>query len=107
MVLKDRETLSTDGAIVCGIVLDFKTKDLIGGPDVQSRGVIYLKDAENLLAEIGNILCDTVAQAVKENRYDNMKVRVEAKEKIQAYVLRNTGKRPMILPAIVEVNGGK
>ena len=36
-----------------------------------------------------------------------MKVRVEAKEKIQAYVLRNTGKRPMILPAIVEVNGGK
>ncbi len=107
MVLKDRETLSTDGAIVCGIVLDFKTKELIGGPDVQSRGVIYLKDAENLLNEIGNILCDTVAVAVKENRYDNMKVRVEAKEKIQAYVLRNTGKRPMILPAIVEVNGGK
>ncbi len=107
MVLKDRETLSTDGAIVCGIVLDFKTKELIGGPDVQSRGVIYLKDAENLLNEIGNILCDTVAVAVKENRYDNMKVRSEAKEKIQTYVLRNTGKRPMILPAIVEVNGGK
>ena len=107
MVLKDRETLSTDGAIVCGIVLDYKTKELIGGPDIQSRGVIYLKDAENLLNEIGNILCETVALAVKENRYDNMKVRMEAKEKIAAYVAKNTGKRPMILPAIVEVNGGK
>ena len=53
MVLKDRETLSTDGTIVAGIVLDLKTKALIGGPDVQSRGVIYLKDAENLLNEIG------------------------------------------------------
>lgn len=106
MVLKDRETLSTDGAIVCGIVLDFNTKALIGGPDVQSRGVIYLKDAENLLNEIGSILCDTVAQAVKENRYDNMKARMEAKEKISAYVAKCTGKRPMILPAIVEVNNG-
>ena len=103
MVLKDRETLSTDGAIVCGIVLDFKTKELVGGPDVQSRGVIYLKDAENLLNEIGNILCETVALAVKENRYDNMKVRMEAKERISAYVAKSTGKRPMILPAIVEV----
>ncbi len=107
MVLKDRETLSTDGAIVCGIVLDFKTKELIGGPDIQSRGVIYLKDAENLLNEIGNLLCDTVAKAIKENRYDNMKVRMEAKERIAAYVAKNTGKHPMILPAIIEVNGGK
>ena len=107
MVLKDRETLSTDGAIVCGIVLDFKTKELIGGPDIQSRGVIYLKDAENLLNEIGNLLCDTVAKAIKENRYDNMKVRMDAKERIAAYVAKNTGKHPMILPAIIEVNGGK
>ena len=104
MVLKDRLTLSTDGAIVAGIVLDFKTKALIGGPDVQSRGVIYLKDAENLLNEIGNILVETVNEAVKDNCYDNMRVRMEAKDRISAYVAKNTGKRPMILPAIVEVN---
>ena len=104
MVLKDREALSTDGAIVLGVVLDFKTKELIGGPDVQSRGVIYLKDAENILNEIGNILVETIKEAVADNRYDNMQVRLEAKEKITRYVLKETGKKPMILPAIVEIN---
>ena len=104
MVLKDRETLSTDGAIVLGVVLDFKSKKLIGGPDVQSRGVIYLKDAENILKEIGNILVETIAEAVKDNAYDNMQVRAEAKERITRYVLKETGKKPMILPAIVEIN---
>lgn len=104
MVLKDRETLSTDGAIVAGIVLDFKTKALIGGPDVQSRGVIYLKDAENLLNEIGNILVNTVKEEVEADCYNNMTARVEARDRIAAYVLKHTGKRPMILPAIVEVN---
>ena len=104
MVLKDRESLSTDGAIVLGVVIDFKTKKLIGGPDVQSRGVIYLKDAENILKEIGNILVDTIKEAVKDNRYDNMHVRMEAKERINRYVLKETGKKPMILPAIVEIN---
>lgn len=104
MVLKDRENLSTDGAIVLGIVLDFKTKKLIGGPDVQSRGVIYLKDADYILNEVGNILTQTVKDAVAENRYENMKCRQEAKEKISRYILKQTGKKPMVLPAIVEIN---
>lgn len=104
MVLKDRETLSTDGAIILGVYLDLKTKEVMGGPDVQSRGVIYLKDADHILAEIGNILIETIKEAVSENRYDNMQVRIEAKEKITRYVLKETGKRPMILPAIVEIN---
>ena len=104
MVLRDRETLSTDGVIVLGVVLDFKTKGVIGGPDVQSRGVIYLKDAENILNEIGKILVDTIKEAVKDNRYDNMQIRLEAKDRISRYVLKETGKKPMILPAIVEIN---
>ncbi len=107
MVLKDRETLSTDGAIVVGVVLDFKTKELIGGPDIQSRGVIYLKDADHILAEIGNILVDTIRQAVEERRYENMAIRAEAKERINRYVLKETGKKPMILPAIAEINAGE
>lgn len=104
MVLRDRETLSTDGAIVVGVVLNFKTKELIGGPDVQSRGVIYLKDAEHIIQEIGNILIKTIEDAIKERRYDNMQTRLEAKDKISRYILKETGKRPMILPAIVEIN---
>ena len=104
MVLRDRETLSTEGVIVVGVVLNFKTKELIGGPDVQSRGVIYLKDADHIVAEVGNILIETIKENVAQNRYDNMQTRMEAKEKMSRFILKETGKRPMILPAIVEIN---
>jgi ribonuclease J len=104
MVLRDRETLATDGAIVVGVVVDFRTKKIIGGPDVQSRGVIYLKDADYIVKEIGNIMERTIEEAVAEYRYDNLQVRSEVREKISRYVAKETGKRPMILPAIVEIN---
>lgn len=104
MVLKDRETLSTDGAIIVGVVVNHKTKEIIGGPDVQSRGVIYLKDADYIIQEIGNIMEKTINEAVKNNVYDNLECRAEARERIARYVIRETGKRPMILPAIVEIN---
>ncbi|MBR4421364.1 MAG: ribonuclease J [Erysipelotrichaceae bacterium] len=107
MVLKDREKLSTDGAIICGVVLDFNTKKVIGGPDVQSRGVIYLKDADYILNEIGKLLISTIERNVEEGTYDNMQVRIEAREAISRYVLKVTGKTPMILPAIVEINIGE
>lgn len=104
MVIKDRETLSTDGAIIIGIVVNHATKEIIGGPDVQSRGVIYLKDADYIVKQIGVLMQNAINDAVKENRYDNMEVRAEAREKIARYVLHETGKRPMILPAIIEIN---
>lgn len=104
MVLRDREILSTDGAIITGIVVNYRTKEIIGGPDVQSRGVIYLKDADYLVKEIGNILEEVVNNAVKEKRYDNLVCRNEARDKISRYVFKETGKKPMILPAIIEIN---
>lgn len=104
MVLKDRELLSTEGAIVVGVVINHSTKEIIGGPDVQSRGVIYLKDADYIIQEVGNIIEKTITEAVKEGRYNNMDCRAEARDKIARYILKATGKRPMILPAIVEIN---
>ena len=104
MVLKDRETLSTEGAIVVGVFLNFKTKEILGGPDVQSRGVIYLKDADYIVNQVGNILMNTIEEMVQNGTYDNIQTRMEAKERISRYILKETGKRPMILPAIGEIN---
>lgn len=103
-VLRDRETLSTDGVIIIGVVVNHATKEVIGGPDVQSRGLIYLKDADYIVKEVGTIIENTINTAVAENRYENMAVRAEARDKITKYLLKETGKRPMILPAIVEIN---
>ncbi len=104
MVLKDRETLSTEGVIVVGVFLNFKTKEILGGPDIQSRGVIYLKDADYIVNQVGNIFMNTINEAVKEGNYENTATRMEAKERISRYILKETGKRPMVLPAIVEIN---
>lgn len=103
MVLRDRETLSTEGAVIVGVVVDYKTKKIIGGPDVQSRGVIYLKDSEHIMKEAGKILEETIEKAVKEKKYDNANCRMDAREKIVKYILKETGKKPMVLPAIIEV----
>ena len=104
LVLRDRQTLATDGAIIAGIVINHKTKEVIGGPDIQSRGVIYLKDADDIIKEVGNILENAINQAKEDNTYDNVTVRTEARDLIAKYVFKETGKRPMILPVIIEVN---
>lgn len=84
VVLKDREILSTDGAMIIGIVVDFKSKEIIGGPDVQTRGLIYLKDAEYIIKTAGDMMEHCVINAVKEKRYDNLEVRAEARERSAA-----------------------
>ena len=103
-VLRDRELLSTDGVIVVGIVCNFQTKEIIGGPDVQSRGVFYLKDADYIVKNIADIVVKVINENVRNNVYENMGTRVELRDKIQKYVFKETGKKPMILPAIIEIN---
>ncbi len=104
VVLKDREVLSTDGVMVIGVGINHRTKEIINGPDVQTRGLIYLKDAEYIIKEVGEIMERTIEEAVKENRYENMAARTEARDKIGKYLMKETGKRPMILPVIMEIN---
>lgn len=104
LVLRDRRILATDGAIIAGLVINFKTKEVIGGPDVQSRGVIYLKNSENIMTEVGNILERAVEKARKEKRFENVAVRNDVRDQISKFVFKETGKRPMVLPVIIEVN---
>ena len=104
VVLKDREVLSTDGVMIIGVGVSHKTKEVINGPDVQTRGLIYLKDADYIIKEVGNIMENCIINAVKEKRYDNLSVRGEAREKISKYLMKETGKRPMVLPVILEIN---
>lgn len=103
-VLKDRTTLSTDGVIIVGVAINYKTKDIIGGPDVQSRGVFYVKDSEYLIKNIGKIVVDVITEKVENGTYENLEAKVELRNRIERYVARETGKRPMIIPAIIEIN---
>ena len=104
VVLKDREILSTDGVMILAIGLDAKTKKIINGPDIQTRGLIYVKDAEYITTDVGKILEDTIQEAVANKTYDNLTTRNEIRDKISKYVYKQTANRPMVLPVILEIN---
>lgn len=104
VVLKDREILSTDGVMILAIGLDSKTKKIINGPDIQTRGLIYLKDAEYITDDVAKIMEDVINEAVKNKTYDNLETRSEIRSKVSKYLEKQTAKRPMVLPVILEIN---
>lgn len=104
VVLKDREILSTDGVMVLAIGLDFKTKKIVNGPDIQTRGLVYVRDAEYLTREVTRIMEDTIKEMVDARKYDNMECRAMIRERVSRYVFKQTAKRPMVLPVILELS---
>ena len=107
VVLKDREILSTDGVIILAVGIDAKTKKIINGPDVQTRGLIYLRDAEYITKDVAKIMEDTITADVEKKKYDNMETRGHIRDKVTKYLLKQTKKRPMILSVIMEINSKK
>ena len=78
---------------------------MIAGPDVQTRGFIYLKDADDIIAKIKDLFLECITSLVESDSYENVEARALAREKISKFVLKETGKRPMVLPSIIEING--
>lgn len=104
VVLKDREILSTDGVMILAIGLDVKTKKIVNGPDIQTRGLIYLKDAEYITSDVAKIMEETIQEAVANHTYENLQTRNDIRDKVSKYLFKATAKRPMILPVILEIN---
>lgn len=104
VVLKDREILSTDGVMILAIGLDAFTKKIINGPDIQTRGLIYLKDAEYITNDVAKIMETTIEEAVANKTYDNLQTRTDIRDKVSKYLFKQTAKRPMVLPVILEIN---
>lgn len=104
VVLKDREILSTDGVMILAIGLDAFTKKIINGPDIQTRGLIYLRDAEYITSDVAKIMEKTIEDAVAAKTYDNLTTRTEIRDKVSKYLYKQTAKRPMVLPVILEIN---
>lgn len=103
VVLKDREILSTDGVVILAVGVDVRTKKVINGPDIQMRGLVYLKDADHLTKEMVRIVEDTIKEMVDQKRYDNMECRSLIRDRVSRYISKQTAKRPMILPVILEL----
>ena len=103
VVINDRTKLADDGVIILGVTVDACTKEIIAGPDVQTRGLVFVKDSDYLIKEIANIYIDTVTEILSNDHYDYNEKRVAIRDKVSKYVRKEIGKDPLILSMIVEI----
>ena len=102
-VIDDRIQLSNDGVIVIGATIDAKKREIVATTDVQSRGFVYLKDSEHIIKTILEITETTIAQMKEDPNLETVEVRQNIKDRVNKYVYKTTGKKPVILPVIIEV----
>ena len=102
-VIDDRIQLSNDGVVVIGVTIDSKKREIIANTDVQSRGFVYLKDSEHIIKGVIDIAEKCVAQMKGDYTLEAIEVRQEIKDKASKYITKEAGKRPVILPIIIEV----
>ena len=102
-VIDDRIQLSNDGVVVIGVTIDSKKREIIANTVVQSRGFVYLKDSEHIIKGVIDIAEKCVAQMKGDYTLEAIEVRQEIKDKASKYITKETGKRPVILPIIIEV----
>lgn len=103
VVLKDREALADNGIVVVTVTLDKQTKKVLAGPEILTRGFIYVKDNIDVIKEIQNISIEVIKENTKENYIDFNKVKMGVRDKVGKYLYQETECKPMILLVMQEV----
>ncbi|MBQ0101384.1 MAG: ribonuclease J [Firmicutes bacterium] len=103
VVLRDRKHLAQDGIIAIVTSIDFTYRTVLSGPDVVSRGFVYVKESEELVESIRQIAEDTVNDCLDHNIMDHTEIKAEIKTALSKFIFINTGRKPMILPIIMSV----
>lgn len=103
VVLRDRQRLAEDGIMIVVIGLDAYNNQIIAGPEIVSRGFVYVKEADELLDEVRQLLVDALDACMDKKITDWGKLKTVVKDEAGEFVWRKTKRRPMILPIIMEV----
>ncbi|MEE1027611.1 MAG: ribonuclease J [Agathobacter sp.] len=103
IVLRDRQRLAEDGIIVVVMTLESGSGQVLAGPDIVSRGFVYVRNSESLMDEAQAILNDTMDYCMSHNITDWTKIKNEVKDALGDFVWKETKRRPMIMPIIMEV----
>ncbi|OJE12879.1 ribonuclease J [Bacillus cereus] len=102
-LLRDRKQLSEDGMLVIVITFNKVDGEIISGPDIISRGFVYVRDSEEFLRELNKLAVITINNLKKENVNSWGILKREVREALGKYIYTNTKRKPMILPIIIEV----
>lgn len=103
IVLRDRQHLSQDGLIVIVLTMDSATGEIVSGPDVISRGFVYVRESENLMDDVKNVIKQEVANFEQRHITDWSTIKSTLKDDLRDYIFQRTKRDPMILPIIMEV----
>ena len=103
IVLRDRQHLSQDGLIVIVMTMDSNTGEIISGPDVVSRGFVYVRESENLMDEVKKVVREEVRKCEERRIKDWATIKSSVKDTLRDYIFTKTKRNPMILPIIMDV----
>ena len=103
LVIKDREMLSENGIVLISATLSKKGHVLLVGPEVTTRGFIYIKDSLEMIKEIKKVSEEVILRNISENYVDYNKIKNEIREDLGKYLYQETECKPMIIAVIQEV----
>ena len=103
VVLRDRQHLAEDGIMIVVLALDAYSDQLVSGPDIVSRGFVYVKESDELLDEARLLVNDALQTCLNKRQTDWGRLKAVIKDVLSEFVWKKTKRRPMILPIIMEV----
>ncbi len=103
IVLRDRKHLAEDGIIVIAVAIDGVTREVVSGPDVVSRGFVYVKESEELMISLNEVVCDVLENCYIHNIRDWNTIKIRIKDGVAKFLFSQTHRSPMVLPVIMEV----
>ena len=103
IVLRDRQHLSQDGLIIVVLTMDSATGEVIAGPDMISRGFVYVRESENLMDDVKALISLKINECINSGISDWATIKSIIKDNLRDYIYRETKRNPMILPIIMEV----
>ena len=103
IVLRDRQHLSQNGLIIVVVTLEKHSNLLVAGPDIVSRGFVYVRESENLMEECHDVVEDALNRCLDHNVTDWGKIKTSIKDDLGEFLWKRTKRNPMILPIITEV----
>jgi ribonuclease J len=103
IVLRDRRLLSKDGIFIVVVTLNKKDKKIASGPEIISRGFVYVRESEKLLEEAATLIKNIVETNMARETFDWTNIKQDIRDQVNYFLYNKTKRRPMILPIIMEV----
>ena len=103
IVLKDRQALATAGMVIIAMALSDASSELVSGPDIISKGFVYMKESEELISGLKSVVRDTIDDYRKDNSNDWKRLKSMVATAAEDYLWKNIKREPLVIPVIISV----